>query len=105
MFLKIGAHKELCFNKFAGLIPSTLLKSRLWCRCVLVNFAKFLRTPFFYKKKVAASFETIVSAIVCCYFFIVSSITLINTFAVMITLSYVCFMFIIILGKIIKFVL
>ena len=54
---------------------------------------------------VAASFETIVSAIVCCYFFIVSSITLINTFAVMITLSYVCFMFIIILGKIIKFVL
>ena len=42
--------KHLCqslfFNKFAGLRPSTLLKKRLWYRCFLVNFAKFLRTPF-----------------------------------------------------------
>ena len=26
--------------------PATLLKKRLWYRCILVNFAKFLRTPF-----------------------------------------------------------
>ena len=67
---------------------------------------EFCKTPFFYKTPmVAASFETVVSAIVCCHFFIDSSITLINTFAIMITLLYVCFMFIIILEKIIKFVL
>ena len=27
--------------------PATLLKKRLWHRCFPVNFAKFLRTPFF----------------------------------------------------------
>ena len=27
--------------------PATLLKKRLWDRCFPVNFAKFLRTPFF----------------------------------------------------------
>ena len=26
---------------------ATLLKKRLWLRCFLVNFVKFLRTPFF----------------------------------------------------------
>ena len=26
--------------------PATLLKKRLWCRCFLVNFVIFLRTPF-----------------------------------------------------------
>ena len=26
--------------------PATLLKKNLWHRCSLVNFAKFLRTPF-----------------------------------------------------------
>ena len=26
--------------------PATLLKNELWHRCFLVNFAKFLRTPF-----------------------------------------------------------
>ena len=31
---------------FTGLKPATLLKRRLWHRCFLVNFAKFLRTPF-----------------------------------------------------------
>ena len=27
--------------------PATLLKKRFWHRCFLVNFAKFLKTPFF----------------------------------------------------------
>ena len=43
--------KHLCprlfFNKVAGLRPATLLKKRLWHRCFPVNFAKFLRIPFF----------------------------------------------------------
>ena len=30
-----------------GLRPATLLKKNLWHRCFPVNFAKFLRTPFF----------------------------------------------------------
>ena len=42
--------KNLCqslfLNKVAGLRSATLLKKRLWRRCFLVNFAKFLRTPF-----------------------------------------------------------
>ena len=29
--------------------PATLLKKRLWHRCVPVNFAKFLRVPFLQK--------------------------------------------------------
>ena len=42
--------KHLCqsifFNKVKGLRPATLLEKRLWHRCLLVNFAKFLRTSF-----------------------------------------------------------
>ena len=34
---------NLSFNKVSGLRPATLLKKRLWHRCFLVNFAKFLR--------------------------------------------------------------
>ena len=34
--------QSLFFNKVAG-----LLKKRLWHRCFPVNFAKFLRVPFF----------------------------------------------------------
>ena len=43
-----GKHlwQSLFFNKIAGPRPATLLKKRLWHRCVPVNFAKFLRTPF-----------------------------------------------------------
>ena len=47
-----GKHlcQSLFFNKVAGLTPflrsATLLKKRLWHRCLPVNFAKFLRTPF-----------------------------------------------------------
>ena len=33
-------------NTCAGLIPAALFKKRLWLRCFLVKFAKFLRTPF-----------------------------------------------------------
>ena len=43
--------KHLCqilfFNKIAGLRPATLLRKSLWHGCFLVNFVKFLRTPFF----------------------------------------------------------
>ena len=43
--------KHLCqslfLNKITGLRPVTLLEKRLWRRCLSVNFAKFLRTPFF----------------------------------------------------------
>ena len=45
-FDKIGALKN--FAKFTGehLRPVTLLKIRPQRRCFLLNFAKFLRTPF-----------------------------------------------------------
>ena len=54
-----GIHiAELCFEKYfrlyfatvsflACLTPATLLKKRFRHRCFPVNFAKFLRTPFF----------------------------------------------------------
>ena len=46
----VTSSKHLCqslfFNKVAGLRPATLLKKRLWDRCFLVNFVKFLRTHF-----------------------------------------------------------
>ena len=38
------------FAKFTGLRPATLLKNSLWHRCFPMNFEKFLRTPFFYRK-------------------------------------------------------
>ena len=43
-----GKHlcQSLIFNKVAGLRPATLLRKRLWCRCLPVNFAKLLRTAF-----------------------------------------------------------
>ena len=36
----------LLFNKVASLRPATLLKKRLWDRCLPMNFANFLRTLF-----------------------------------------------------------
>ena len=44
-----GKHQcqSLFFSKVASLRPATLLKKRLWHRSFTVNFAKFLRTPFF----------------------------------------------------------
>ena len=41
-------YQSLFFNKVVGLRFATLLKKRFWHRCFLVNFAKFLRTPFLY---------------------------------------------------------
>ena len=45
--------KHLCqslfLNKVADIWPATLFKKRLWHRCFHVNFAKFLRSPFFKK--------------------------------------------------------
>ena len=38
--------QSLFFNKVADLKPATLFEKRLWHRCFLVNFTKFLRTPF-----------------------------------------------------------
>ena len=48
-FIKItGRHlyHSLFFKKVAGLRRATLLKKRLWHRCLPVNFTKLLRTPF-----------------------------------------------------------
>ena len=44
-----GKHlcRSLFCNKSTSLRPATLLKKRLGHRCFLVNFAKFLRAPFF----------------------------------------------------------
>ena len=39
--------RESHFNKVAGLRRATLLKKRLWYRCLPVSFTKFLRRPFF----------------------------------------------------------
>ena len=43
-----GKHlfQRLFCNKVAGLMPATLLKKRLWHRCLAVNFVKFLKTSF-----------------------------------------------------------
>ena len=37
---------ETLLLKQVAMIPTTLLKKRLWHRCYPVNFAKFLRTSF-----------------------------------------------------------
>ena len=51
---------EPLFNKGAGLRPATLFKQRLWHRYFfLVNFAKFLRTPFSYRTPPLAAFAKI----------------------------------------------
>ena len=36
-----------CNKRCSKGFPATLLKKRLWHRCFPMNFAKFLRTPFF----------------------------------------------------------
>ena len=38
--------QSLFLNKVGGLRPATLLKKRLWHRCLPMNFAKFLIKPF-----------------------------------------------------------
>ena len=45
VFLKISKNSQE--NTYAwGLRPATLIKKRIWHRCIPVNFAKFLSTPF-----------------------------------------------------------
>ena len=60
-----STRKHLCqslfFNKVAGLRPVTLLKERLWPRCFLMNFTKFLRKPFLKKT------PPVVAPIVLCF--------------------------------------
>ena len=54
-----GKHlcQSLFFNNVAGLRPATLLKKSLWHRCFPMNFVKFLRTPFFYRRPLVAAYE------------------------------------------------
>ena len=61
VFLKISqnSHENTCprvfFNKNTDLRPATLIKKTLWHMYFPVNFAKFLRIPFFHRTSVAAS--------------------------------------------------
>ena len=57
-----GKHQwpSLLFNKVTGPKPATLLKKRLWHRFFLVNFAKFLRTPFLQKTSGGCFYRLIV---------------------------------------------
>ena len=45
-----------------GLRPANLLKKRLWYRCFLVNFAKFLRVLFYRTPPMAASVHNFLKA-------------------------------------------
>ena len=47
----------LCQSFVFSKVASTLLKKRLWHRCFPVNFAKFLRTPFFYRTPQVGAYE------------------------------------------------
>ena len=42
-----NSHENTCARVSFLIRPTTLLKWRLWHRCFPVNFAKFVRTPFF----------------------------------------------------------
>ena len=55
-----GKHlwQSLVFNEVSGLRPTTLLKKRLWHKCFLVNFVKFLTKPFFYRIPLVAASVT-----------------------------------------------
>ena len=55
-----GKHlwQSLVFNEVSGLRPTTLLKERLWHKCFLGNFVKFLRKPFFYRIPLVAASVT-----------------------------------------------
>ena len=50
MFLEISQNSQentCALVLVSGLSPATLLKKRFWHKRIPVNFAKFLRTPFF----------------------------------------------------------
>ena len=69
-----GEHlrQSLFFNKAAGLRPATLFKKRLWHSCFLLNFAKFLGTPF-HRTPLDDCFST-------CFFLLILVITFSNMF-------------------------
>ena len=48
-FIAKNLRQSFFFNKVADLRSASLLKKRFWYRCLPVNFAKFLRTPFLKK--------------------------------------------------------
>ena len=50
-FTRKHLYQSLFFNKGSVLRPANLFKKRLWHRCFLVNFTKFLRTPFFIEHR------------------------------------------------------
>ena len=71
--------KQLCqslfFNKVAGLKSKTLLKKELWHRRISMNFAKFLRRPF-YRTPLGDcfcpylnSFHSVLFTLTCLYLF------------------------------------
>ena len=49
-FTEKHLYQSLLFNKAANLRPATLVKKRLWHRCFLIDFAKFLRISFFIEQ-------------------------------------------------------
>ena len=53
VFLEIpqNSQENACVRvSFLIKLQASLLKKKLWHRCFLVNFAKFLRTPFFIER-------------------------------------------------------
>ena len=46
LIIRKHLRQSLFFNKVAGLRTATLLKKRPWHRCFVVNFEKYLKTPF-----------------------------------------------------------
>ena len=47
VFYKVDVLKHFRSNRPVRFRPATLLKMKLWHRCFPVNFAKFLRIPYF----------------------------------------------------------
>ena len=45
MILQIQS-RSVKYTVVTRIRPATLFKNRLWCRCFLVSFVKFLKTPF-----------------------------------------------------------
>ena len=65
---------RICLTHFSPVRPATLLKKSLWHRCFPVNFAKFLRTPFFTEHLGVVASERV--AAFCCVSYINQSLVL-----------------------------